>query len=114
MNVLACNRDDHLRNFAFIMDREGVWRLSPLFDFTFHEGPAGWHTLSIAGEGRNPGVDHLRQLGAIVELRPRDVAAAIDRARDVVSRFPALARDAGLRSMTIDRVGERMNAIAAT
>lgn len=41
LNVLACNRDDHLKNFTFLMDRGGKWRLSPLFDFTFHTGPGG-------------------------------------------------------------------------
>lgn len=52
LNVLACNRDDHLKNFAFLMDEKGVWRLAPFYDFTFHTGPNGWQTLSVAGKGR--------------------------------------------------------------
>ena len=30
--VVARNQDDHTRNFAFLMDRDVVWRLSPAFD----------------------------------------------------------------------------------
>jgi serine/threonine-protein kinase HipA len=28
-NVLAHNRDDHVKNFAFLMDSAGQWRLAP-------------------------------------------------------------------------------------
>ena len=31
-NVIARNCDDHTKNFAFLMDKSGVWRLSPAFD----------------------------------------------------------------------------------
>jgi serine/threonine-protein kinase HipA len=34
-NVLAHNRDDHVRNFAFTMDARSEWRLSPAYDLTF-------------------------------------------------------------------------------
>ncbi len=34
-NVLANNTDDHNKNFTFIMDDNGVWRLSPAYDITF-------------------------------------------------------------------------------
>jgi serine/threonine-protein kinase HipA len=31
-NVVARNQDDHLKNIAFLMDKAGVWTLSPAFD----------------------------------------------------------------------------------
>jgi serine/threonine-protein kinase HipA len=42
-NVLACNRDDHAHNFAYLMDETGAWRLSPAFDLTHSNGPGGYH-----------------------------------------------------------------------
>ena len=68
LNVRCHNRDDHLKNFAFLMDGRGVWRLAPFFDFTRSEGPNGWHTLSVAGEGRNPTEDDLKRLAESVGL----------------------------------------------
>jgi serine/threonine-protein kinase HipA len=112
INVFACNRDDHLRNFAFLMDRNGAWRLSPFFDFTFHEGPAGWHTLSIAGEGEHPGAEDLQRLGAAAELRPRDAADCIEQVRASVARFPSIARDAGVSRTARERIWKRMREIA--
>lgn len=34
-NVLANNTDDHTKNFSFIMDESGNWRLSPAYDLTY-------------------------------------------------------------------------------
>lgn len=68
LNVRHQNKDDHLKNFAFLMDERGEWRLAPFYDFTRSEGPNGWHTLSIAGEGLNPSEDDLKRLAERVGL----------------------------------------------
>jgi len=34
-NVLANNTDDHHKNFSFLMDKKGSWRLSPAYDMTY-------------------------------------------------------------------------------
>ncbi len=68
LNVVAHNRDDHLKNFSFLMDWAGRWTLAPFYDFTYAEGPNGWQTLSVSGEGANPGVDDLRRLAKDVGL----------------------------------------------
>ena len=68
LNVVAHNWDDHLKNFSFLMDEKGCWSLAPFYDFTYAEGPNGWQTLSVAGEGANPGVDDLRRLAKDVGL----------------------------------------------
>ena len=34
-NEYAKNYDDHTKNVAFLMDKKGVWRLSPAYDMTF-------------------------------------------------------------------------------
>lgn len=45
-NYLIGNKDDHAKNFAFIM-REGEWYLSPAFDILPSDGMNGYHTTSI-------------------------------------------------------------------
>src|SRR5262249_39673922 len=88
-NVLAHNRDDHSRNFAFLMDEAGTWRPSPAYDLTFADGPCGEHTLLVAGEGRAPGKEHLVALAEKAELR--NGAKIIDEVRAAVSRFKRVA-----------------------
>jgi len=63
-NVLFHNRDDHPKNFAWLLGRDRRWRLAPAFDLTFSEGPMGQHHMDICGEGAAPGRRHLLRLAA--------------------------------------------------
>ena len=53
-NVIARNHDDHVKNFSFLMDRKGVWKISPAYDLTYSYKPGGiWtdvHQSSIMGK----------------------------------------------------------------
>lgn len=40
-NVMAVNQDDHVKNLAFQMRRDGRWSLAPAYDLTFAKG-ADW------------------------------------------------------------------------
>lgn len=83
LNVFAHNRDDHLKNFGFLMDANDVWKLAPFYDFTYAEGPNGWHTLSIAGEGANPREEDLLRLAASVDLSVKDAKEVIEITKEV-------------------------------
>ena len=56
-NVMARNCDDHTKNFMFIMDKTGVWKLSPAYDVCHAYRPnSEWvsqHALSINGKRNN-------------------------------------------------------------
>ena len=68
LNVLEHNRDDHLKNFGFLMNAAGTWSLAPFYDFTYSNGPNGWQTLSVAGAGENPTQGDLDRLAREVGL----------------------------------------------
>jgi serine/threonine-protein kinase HipA len=56
-NVVARNHDDHVKNFSFLMDKEGSWQISPAYDICFSYSPGGtWtnvHQSSINGKYDN-------------------------------------------------------------
>lgn len=79
LNVIAHNRDDHLKNFSFLMDANGRWSLAPFYDFTYAEGPNGWQTLSVAGEGANPVIADLRRLAVQAGLEYGESEQIIER-----------------------------------
>ena len=83
LNVFGHNRDDHLKNFSFLMDADGKWSLAPFYDFTRAEGPNGWQTLSVAGEGADPGADDLRRLADEIALTSADAETAIGIAQEL-------------------------------
>ena len=105
-NVLAHNRDDHSRNFAFLMDEHGTWSPSPAYDLTFSSGPGGEHTMLIAGEGRAPGREHLATLAERVDLRRG--AGVLDEVRAAIDRFAVHADRAGVPAKLRDKVARAL------
>jgi serine/threonine-protein kinase HipA len=95
-NVLAHNRDDHSRNFAFLMDARGAWRASPAYDLTFSQGPGGEHALLVDTEGAHPDRTHLERLAASVGIKRG--AEVIDGVRAAVAKLHRFAEAAGVPS----------------
>ena len=57
-NVFAHNRDDHSKNFSFLYHKpDEVWWLSPAYDLTYSSSLYGEHATTIAGNGKDPGLD---------------------------------------------------------
>jgi serine/threonine-protein kinase HipA len=56
-NVVARNHDDHVKNFTFLMNKDGKWQISPAYDLCFSYKPNGkWtneHQSSINGKYDN-------------------------------------------------------------
>ena len=84
LNVLAHNRDDHLKNFSYLMNSAGEWRLAPFYDFTYSDGPSGWQTMSVAGEGRNPGKADLLRLADEVSITRDEAQLMISKVEESV------------------------------
>ncbi|MFY0606249.1 MAG: type II toxin-antitoxin system HipA family toxin [Cyclobacteriaceae bacterium] len=93
-NVLAHNRDDHSKNFSFLMDRDGHWKFSPAYDLTFSYGPGGEHSTMVFGEGRNPGSKELLSLGEKFQIK--NAKEELDKVRFAVSEWSKYAEIAGV------------------
>jgi serine/threonine-protein kinase HipA len=56
-NVIARNCDDHTKNFSFLMDQTGKWKLAPAYDICHAYRPGSdWvsqHNLSINGKRKD-------------------------------------------------------------
>ena len=47
------NKDDHSKNFSFLMNNKNEWSLSPAYDLTYSNGINGEHNTLINGKGKN-------------------------------------------------------------
>jgi serine/threonine-protein kinase HipA len=52
-NVKAGNMDDHSKNFSFLMDADGQWKMAPAYDLTPSKGLGGEHSTTVNGKGKN-------------------------------------------------------------
>lgn len=103
-NVFAHNRDDHAKNFTFLMDADGGWRMSPAYDLTYSGGPGGEHCTLIAGEGRVPGVSHLLTLAERFSIPAGEARQIIDQVRTAVSDWKRFAEQAGVKRLTASAI----------
>ena len=108
-NVLAHNRDDHVKNFAYCMnDQTGDWSLSPAYDLLYTPGPGGEHTMTLAGEGRGPGRPHILKLAEQADVSKQDAEHIISQVLSTIVRWPDHAAQAGVSQSNIDRIAISM------
>ncbi|MEM9325681.1 MAG: type II toxin-antitoxin system HipA family toxin [Bacteroidota bacterium] len=112
-NVLSHNRDDHGKNFSFLMDASGLWTLSPAYDLTFSSGPNGEQSTMVMGEGRNPSIADLRRLGAEAPVSEQEVNQIIEQVRDALQLWPNLASEYGVSKGSIELVSKRLAVLAS-
>ena len=94
-NVVARNQDDHTKNISFLMDKKGIWHLSPAYDMSWAYNPTGgWtatHQMSINGKWDNITREDL--LHVAYEMNIKHAPAIIDKVIEAVSLWPQLAKE---------------------
>ena len=92
-NVAFNNRDDHPKNFAYIMSPSGAWQLAPAFDVTFCEGPGGYHQMDVMGEALEIDRDTMLRLADEAEVSAQTAGEIIDSICRVASQFAVIAEN---------------------
>ena len=105
-NVMSHNRDDHAKNFSFVMDFKGEWKLSPAYDITFSSGPGGQQSTTVLGEGKDPSSEILRALGKKAKLDNKTIVQIIESTRDALGGWRALARRHNVSRTNIKLIGD--------
>lgn len=109
-NILARNQDDHTRNFAFLMDPSGIWRLAPAYDLAYAYNPDGqWtsrHQLSLGGKR-----DAFESEDLLALAKRYGVKKAKDHLKAVaeaVGGWNKFAGQADVENKTMERIGSAL------
>jgi serine/threonine-protein kinase HipA len=107
-NVVARNQDDHTKNIAFLMNRDGRWKLSPAYDVVYSHNPAGkWnhqHQMSINGKRDNFTAADLAEVGESISIpKPLEIVRQVV---ETVKRWPEFARQAGVSENHIAEIAQ--------
>lgn len=112
LNLLIRNQDDHVKNIAFLMDRDGVWRLSPAFDVAYAWNPSGaWthaHQMSLNGKRDGFELEDLIAFGAFCGISRRKALSLVAELADRVRDWPAYAEEAGVFGLDAQRIGKAL------
>jgi len=98
LNILARNQDDHVKNIAFLMNRDGEWRLSPAFDVAYSYNPTGaWtrqHQMSLAGKRDNFSIDDLIAFAGAADIKKTRAKNMLSEVSNACADWPSFAREA--------------------
>jgi serine/threonine-protein kinase HipA len=110
-NVFSHNRDDHSKNFSFLMDLQGNWTVSPAYDLTFSSGPSGEHSTMIMGEGKSPTKAHLLKLAGTVGITQDKALEIIHQVLAATEKWDTFASAVGVSKLQIKNIGEALRTI---
>jgi serine/threonine-protein kinase HipA len=94
-NIIARNQDDHVKNIAFLMDKQGRWSLAPAFDVTYSYNPAGvWtavHQMCMNGKRDAFTLEDFKACARTVALKRGRAESIVEEVRAAVAQWPKFA-----------------------
>ena len=107
-NVVARNQDDHVKNIAFLMDREGTWSLAPAYDVVWAWKPGNlWldsHQMSINGKRDGFTVADLRAVAGLAGLVRGRAETILADVVDVVAAWRRIAEEVGIEEQMAEQI----------
>lgn len=109
-NVMARNCDDHTKNFSFLMDQSGKWKLAPAFDLCHSYRPGStWvsqHSLSINGKRQNISRNDFLQVAKKMNIKKANLI--IDQVRESVSQWDSFANQTSVNQNLKDAIAKTL------
>jgi serine/threonine-protein kinase HipA len=109
-NVVARNCDDHTKNFAFMLKKDGRWELAPAYDVCHAYRPdSQWvsqHALSVNGRRSGVTKSDLEVVGE--SIRCKRAGDIIDEINTVVLDWKRYANAVGVNRRLRDQIGETL------
>ena len=98
-NIVARNQDDHVKNIAFLMNKQGGWALAPAYDVTYSYNRAGaWTATHMTMNGKRDGfvLADFEACAKSALMKRGRARATLDEVQAVVTRWPEFAATANL------------------
>ena len=111
-NIVARNQDDHVKNIAFLMDKQGRWSLSPAFDVTYSYNPVGeWtsrHQMTMNGKREHFTRDDFRACARTASMKRGRAEAILAEVQETVANWRRYAAAAGVPEATAERIANAL------
>lgn len=109
-NVMSRNCDDHTKNFAFVMDKAGTWKLAPAFDVCHSYRPdSTWvsqHSLSLNGKRKD--IDRQDFMEISKRMNIKKAANLIDEVGEAVMQWQTFADQAKVKPNLTDTIASTL------
>ena len=115
-NVMGGNVDDHIKNFSFLMERNGTWHITPAYDMTFTTNLDGAayenvHSMNISGKDNGITEDDLLQFARQNGIK--NAKRIIEEVSLAISHFYDYATNYQIDEYWKDRIEEHLSGLAS-
>lgn len=113
-NVVARNQDDHVKNIAFLMNKQGEWSLAPAFDSAYSYNPGGlWtstHQMTLNGKRDGFTLEDMVACAKSALMKRGRAETMLEEVQAAVQRWPEFAVEAGVVESVMHaiRAGHRL------
>ncbi len=111
-NEYAKNFDDHTKNIAFLMNKKGVWSLSPAFDMTFsYRKDSIWisaHQMLINGKPEGITKGDIMSVAENAGIKKSDAMICEEQVSNTVSKWHCFAEDSGLSKRKAEMIQKHL------
>lgn len=109
-NVIGRNQDDHTKNIAFLMNKQGEWALSPAYDMAYSYNPNGqWtnaHQMSVNSKSEQIERIDLLTLATFADIKKSKANAIIDETIAIFQNWPKYSLKAGVLKTHQKKIAE--------
>jgi len=97
-NVLAKNCDDHTKNFAFMMNKQGKWSITPAYDICYAYRPQSpWVSQqSLSINGKRIGINREDLMTVAQNISLKKGKQIINQIKEVILNFKFYAKQTGI------------------
>lgn len=109
-NVISRNCDDHTKNFAFTMDKNGLWKLSPAFDVCYSYRPdSTWVSQqSLSVNGKRQSITRHDFLSVAKQMNIKNAAKIVIQVNEVVSNWSKYAEETKVNPPLRDAIAKTL------
>jgi serine/threonine-protein kinase HipA len=98
-NVIARNCDDHTKNFSFMMDKHGEWKLAPAFDVchAYRPGSIWVSKQSLTVNGKRENLNRSDLLGVAKQMNIKKADSMISEIQQRINKWSVYADQAKVK-----------------
>ena len=96
-NVKSGNKDDHSKNFSFMLNQDNVWKITPAYDLTPSEGINGEQTSMVNGKGKYITTEDFIKVAVPFGFDEKKIREIVSQTEDALSGYQKYAKDIGIK-----------------
>jgi serine/threonine-protein kinase HipA len=108
-NVMVGNRDDHTKNFSFLMNPKGQWKNSPAYDLTYNRGISGWHSMAIGSANQTVNFENIYQVAKQFNVSEKQTKAIVEDVVGGIEVWFAEAPHYSIPAYVVDEISAHLN-----